>query len=511
MKHLLNRILQSLTTKITIGIVLCVTMVIVGVLGVLYLQTRRLVRSEAVSHAERVLDNAALRARNYMDEVEMRAADLSLEMLSKAVTAEKSYPHSYTVILDRKGRYLVHPDSAKLLHTTIFDGADSPKHRDLITLGQNMVSGKSGWQRMAIDGTPSIVFYRPLPHTDWSIALVCPKEDIFGRYIQLNTFLILAVLAGLCLMTWFCRKTIGRIIRPLRELARQTRHITDGNYEDEMPRSARNDVIGRMQNSFVDMQKAIREHVGTLQRTHQETTECNEMLKEANQMAVQAESKKTAFIQDVLHQVRTPLNIIQGFVQVLRDDYSAIPEGETNRILDTMQHQAITVTRMSQMLVSASGLNEYNRVERNDSIRCNKAARTAAVSYHQRPPVSVELHVLTSVSDSLRIHTNKDYLSKVLNELLYNAKKFTTEGRVLLRVEASDEVVRFIVEDTGQGIAEAERENIFRRFYKVDGFTEGLGLGLPVCKQLALALGGNLLYDESYAHGSRFILELPKA
>lgn len=81
---------------------------------------------------------------------------------------------------------------------------------------------------------------------------------------------------------------------------------------------------------------------------------------------------------------------------------------------------------------------------------------------------------------------------------------------MLLRVEATDEVVRFIVEDTGPGIAEAERENIFRRFYKVDGFTEGLGLGLPVCKQLALALGGNLTYDESYAHGSRFILELPR-
>ena len=112
--------------------------------------------------------------------------------------------------------------------------------------------------------------------------------------------------------------------------------------------------------------------------------------------------------------------------------------------------------------------------------------------------------------DSLRIHTNKRYLTQTLNELLYNAKKFTTEGHVILRVQASADTVEFVVEDTGPGIAKSERSSIFTQFYKLDGFTEGLGLGLPICKQYACQLGGDLLIDDSYEHGSRFILQLPK-
>ena len=70
-------------------------------------------------------------------------------------------------------------------------------------------------------------------------------------------------------------------------------------------------------------------------------------------------------------------------------------------------------------------------------------------------------------------------------------------------------MVRFIVEDTGPGVAEEDRDRIFVRFQKLDDFGEGLGLGLSISLQFAQMLGGNLYLDKDYTGGSRFVLELP--
>lgn len=635
MRNPIQRIRQSLTLKLTIGILAFVVALFVVSLGFLFQQSRKMLREEAMDYAERVLDNTALRVRNCLDEVEVAtqhaewqvyahlqpdsllafthrvvalnpdingcsittepyfftqfgryfsaysirqndsvktvregeyeyfdkvwystprvkgkavwvdpfddynegtlsaeemivsyckplynerrqligvlSTDLSLPKLSRTITAEKPFPNSYTMLLGHRGHYFVHPDTTKLIHTTILDGIDPKEHSDIVELALQMMEGKTGHVYANIEGQRSIVFYQPLEGTDWSIALVCMESDILGAYHQLVYIVIPLLAVGLLIILVFCCQTIKHFIQPVNELVEQTRHIADGHYDEQMPHSSRKDEIGNLQNSFIHMQQSINQHVSRLQSVNKEVEQCNLELSKANAMVAEAEQKKTEFIQDVLHQVRTPLNIIQGFVQVLHDGYGVIPADETNRILETMQHNAISVTRMVNMLVTASAFNGYTVVECNDYVRCNKIAHEAAVVYHQRPPETVDLHVETEVPDSLRIHTNKSYLMKTLNELLYNAKKFTNEGVVVLRVKATDEKVQFVVEDTGSGIAEADRERIFTQFFKHDGFTEGLGLGLPVCKQHARQLGGDLIYDDTYEHGSRFILELPKS
>jgi signal transduction histidine kinase len=96
-----------------------------------------------------------------------------------------------------------------------------------------------------------------------------------------------------------------------------------------------------------------------------------------------------------------------------------------------------------------------------------------------------------------------------LEELLGNAMRYSDQQHVSLHVDKTETFVRFIVQDTGKGIAEADRENIFKFFTKVDDFSEGLGLGLPLTKRHAETLDGNLMLDTAYIEGSRFIYELP--
>ena len=92
-----------------------------------------------------------------------------------------------------------------------------------------------------------------------------------------------------------------------------------------------------------------------------------------------------------------------------------------------------------------------------------------------------------------------------------NAAKYSDGQHVLMEVEREGDMVRFIVEDTGKGITEADRESIFKFFTKVDDLSEGLGLGLPLAKRHALMLNGDLRLDADYQEGCRFILELPLA
>lgn len=443
------------------------------------------------------------------------STDMSLPWLSATITHERPYKNSYCIMIGKSGQYYVHPDSTKLINQTIFSGIEPDLHPDIITLGHQMTTGKKGYLRVNIDGKDCYVFYQPVPKTDWSIALVCSAYDVFHAYNRFAYIVVPLLIIGLVMILLFCRKIISRHIKPLKQLARQARHITDGHFEDRMPSSKRIDIIGRLQNNFVSMQNKIDKYLSDLRHVSEETVARNEELANANVLAQESTNRKNVFLQDMSHQVRTPLNIIMGFVQVLRDNYQTLSPVEIENITSTMQQNATSVVRMVNMLIAASALENGTTIEKNDEVNCSQMVQNAANIYNQRPPRTTDLIVEINVPDTLRIHTNKDYLTKALHELLFNAKKFAAtqdekEAKVVLKVQCDESLVWFTVEDNGPGISEADRDRIFKTFTKLDDFSEGLGLGLSIARQFARLLDGDIFLDHTYNNGSRFILEVPK-
>jgi signal transduction histidine kinase len=96
-----------------------------------------------------------------------------------------------------------------------------------------------------------------------------------------------------------------------------------------------------------------------------------------------------------------------------------------------------------------------------------------------------------------------------LRELLYNAGKYSDGKDVNFQITRTDTMVRFIVEDTGKGIAEADQQKIFERFVKLDEYIPGTGLGLSVAKSHAGSLGGAIGVESRLGEGSTFWLDLP--
>lgn len=441
------------------------------------------------------------------------STDLSLLKLTKIINQERPYPNSYFMMLDSDGRYVVHPDSTRLFTKTIFDDANPFSQQDLIALGHEMTAGKEGGMPIYIDGNGYLVCYKPVPGTDWSLAIVCPDNDILKNYYMLTNILIPLLVIGLLIIVLLCYRTVSQAFSSIRQLLVKTRMIAEGNLEVYIKHSKRIDDIGRLQNSFAAMLQALQFHMGIVRYITEKLQQRNKELEEATKLAQEANRQKTVFIQNVSHQIRTPLNIVMGFSQVLYDTVKQkeiLPEEEMKSIISTMDHQAKLLYRLVSMLFDSSdtGFSEELRTSQFDVVKCNSMAREC-LEYLKSHYPNIHIELQTEVDDDLCIQTNRLYLTRCLSELLYNSAKYSDGQHITLKVICTEHVVRFIVEDTGKGISEPYHDLMFKFFTKIDDLSEGLGLGLPLAKRHALNLGGDLWLDDSYHEGCRFVLEIP--
>ena len=440
------------------------------------------------------------------------ATDLSITLLSNVISIEKPYPNAYCIMLGEDGRFFVHPDRLKLLKESIFSSVDAKEHPDIIALGHEMTSGKKGHMNINVEGEDCIVFYQPLEGTPWSIAIVCPESDISRSYNRLLYILLPVLLIGLLLMFFVCWKIIKHFIRPLDQLAQQSRYITDGHYDKILPPSDRTDVVGNLQNSFITMQQSINEHINNIQQVNEEMEKRNSELMTANQLIEEADQRKVSFIHDVSLQIRTPLNIIAGFMQVLRETFSVLSAEEIASFTETMKQNTTTIMRMSNMIFDVSRMEGNQRIDLSKEVNVIAVVREAIATFEEKATEeAVTLSLITELPEDYTVHSNLLYLRRILRELLLNAKKFSSDKKVNFYVETVDTKLRFIVEDKGVGISEADRENIFTPFVKLDSFSEGLGLGLGLALHNARLLGGSLTLDPTYTEGARFIFEIPNA
>ena len=450
------------------------------------------------------------------------SADLSFNRLAEAINSvELPYPNAHIVLVGSDGRYFIHPDSTRLFRKTIFTDADPTRNADIIALGHEMTGGKQGVMHATINGQFCHVSYRPVRGTDWSIALVSPDSEILTDYNKLAYVVVIVILLGLLVILWLSHRVVRQFISPIYDLLGMTRKISKGSYDEVIPFSDRTDTIGRLQNSFATMQQSLQDNIGRIRQAAEELKQRNESHVYDIEVAETVSRRKDMFISNVSHQIRTPLNIILGFVSVLHDSLAAhnynpatidkLEEDNLSEITSLMMRNAIVLKRMVLMLYDSSetGASEENKCKREDELSCNAIAREA-IEYTQLHYPDVPIRFETEVPDELYIVTNRLYLTRTIRELLYNAVKHSDRQNIVLRVVMADTMVQFIIQDTGPGMHENAQSLMESPFSKLNESSEGLGLGLPLSKRHAKNLGGDLIYDGTYLEGCRLILELPR-
>ena len=553
MGKLTNKIRRSIATKLSLGIVLMAIPVFVICVGLLFVQSLYNLKKETDERAASTLKAMELRKASFMSTVETATnssdwlikecmqPDLLLELTRRVVMLNANVDGcSITLepdVLPQAGRYFS-AYSVRKGDSVVTVREGSYDYYEKIWYSTPKKKGQACWVGPYNDyneGTLSagehITSYcKPLYDdngkllgviaTDLSakrLAETVDEEKAYAeskvnisRYYRLAGLIIVLILLGLLLILFFTRQIVGFAIRPVRNLLVQTQRMAEGDYSQQIAYSKKGNVVSRLQNSFARMQSSLNQHISEIQQVNEETAKRNDELAQARKLVEKAIHQKTAFVQDISHQIRTPLNIVMGFSQVLRDCGDEMPPEEVKQLTGLMNRNVKLLHRMVQMLLDSSdvGLSEEMKSQKEEHILVNKMARDCISNvYAQFPDSSIAF--ATSISDQFSLHTNKLYLVRSLRELLYNAAKFSDGKHIILRVAKIGKMLRFVVEDKGPGIDKAYMNQMFVPFTKVNNLSEGLGLGLPLTKRHAENLGGDMIIDTSYIEGCRIILELP--
>ena len=232
-------------------------------------------------------------------------------------------------------------------------------------------------------------------------------------------------------------------------------------------------------------------------------------LKRAYDHALEADKMKTDFIRNITHEVRTPLNIISGFGQILSDpDLDAGPLERKEMANMMLKNTNQITTLIDEMLELSFSDKTITTAPKEDKVDVNNLLRRLLEENGLKLAPDVTFNLDTQLADDFTIQSNEELLKRIINPLIDNACKYTSKGTITLKAATGDGQLKLIVEDTGIGIPEKEAERVFERFVKLDTFKEGLGLGLPLSQMLANRIGGNISLDKSYKDGARIILTL---
>ena len=276
---------NSIGVRLSLSILgVAIGVFVVGLLIYIYFQEDN-VKQETMLRAEMQLTEEICEAEKLLIGDTTLTDKEKTDSVMHIIQRIKPYKHSFCILLDANGHYLLHPDSSLTVYDkdsatiakrpTIFQRARLTNDTALDSLGRKMLNGEKGMMEILKGKDYSMAVYRPLQPTDWSVALVCSRLDVFASLINIVWFAGIAVALGVLMMFALCVIAIRRITKPLDQLTQSTSEISRGNLHVEMPELKREDEMWQLRESFVHMQQSLREHIDQLTQT----TAANERIK----------------------------------------------------------------------------------------------------------------------------------------------------------------------------------------------------------------------------------------
>ena len=202
------------------------------------------------------------------------------------------------------------------------------------------------------------------------------------------------------------------------------------------------------------------------------------------------------------------MNSIVGFSDLLKDIDAFSPE-EVKQFVDTINTNCTLLLALINDILDLSRIESGSMDFRFAGYNLTFVMQQIYDSQRLSMPPGVEL-VMKLPEESKSIVTDSVRLKQVINNFINNAKKFTTQGSITFGFQTEDPgYTVFFVEDTGSGISEENQRRIFERFYKVDSFTQGAGLGLSICQTIVERFRGEINVSSELGKGTRFTVRVP--
>jgi signal transduction histidine kinase len=306
-----------------------------------------------------------------------------------------------------------------------------------------------------------------------------PVAELREEWLTLLGRLALALAAGIALagvLFWWLSR---RLTAPVRVLTRAAERVAAGRYDVELPAGGGNDEISLLTERFRGMVEKLSE----------------------------TERLKRSFLMSVSHELRTPLTAIHGHVEALREGVVSDPE-QVASSLEIIAAETDRLDRLVGDVLDLAKLQAHRFTVRHEEVDMGRVLDQAFGAFAEEARRREIDYRIAANGEAPVIVSDGDRVLQVISNLLSNAFRWTPDGgRIELALDAANGAVRVDVVDSGPGIPPEHRERIFQAFISHD--VNGTGLGLPIARELAVALGGRIELDSQSGRGSRFRLVLP--
>ncbi len=229
---------------------------------------------------------------------------------------------------------------------------------------------------------------------------------------------------------------------------------------------------------------------------------------EARMEAERALLVKRLFLNNISHEMRTPLNAISGFTQIITTPGLEMDKEMLDDLRARITENTTMLTEIVDNMITLSYYDSQKSIECNDIVSPYAVVLQLVHTYSSKAKEGVEVKMDVQVAEDYLITTNSKALEQALTHLAANAVKFTEKGSITISASGSDGHATFIFTDTGPGVPKEKIENLFDLFSETGEDVKTTGMGLNICRAVARLLGGKASYDTTYTEGSRFIFEV---
>ena len=319
---------------------------------------------------------------------------------------------------------------------------------------------------------------RPVSHID--IQMENLRWNVYRAFI-------IATIAALILSVTFSYFFVKRVNR----LSRAAQKVALGDYDIHISHRNR-DELDRLSADFNTMIQA---------------------LKEWRKEVLHLEDRRKTFMQDVAHEMRTPLTTINGLLEGL--EYGIFDEKQELRSIQLMRKETTRLIRLVNENLDYENI-QMNRIV----LKKNKFPLLEAIEEvkEQLEPTAQDSNnqiIIKDITDEIEVYADFDRMKQIIVNLLKNALQFTKDGEITIAANQTKERTEISVSDTGAGMTEEELEDIWDRYYKADPSRKNTkygesGLGLPIVKQLVEIHDGDIQVESTLGEGSTFTIVLPR-
>lgn len=362
-----------------------------------------------------------------------------------------------------------------------------------------------------------IAAYTPIniKELNWALVVEVPKEEAFARIYQLEKLFIFAMLTAILLVVIASHYLSNFITSPLLKLTWAAERVSAGDLDQTIINTERHDEIGRLAVSFERMQRSIREKIQLIKSQNIELEDNIQLIRQKNSELQLADELKDEFLATTSHELRTPLHGMIGIAE-------ALISGANGPINAAHKYQLDIIISSGQRLANlVDDLLDYHKMRYGnldmDYQAVNLANATRLVlelSNHllgKKP-----IRIINQIAETpLWVSADAQRLEQVLYNLIGNAIKYTSEGKIVLSAMPVDKHIRIQVVDTGQGIPAEQLEHIFEPLVQAGHgshrYRQGAGLGLSISRQLIELMQGSLYVSSQPMVGTTFSFTLPIA